>query len=181
MIDYLSIWERWLGLSALPKDDGIVLIERLHEETRAGIEMISKLAVDQMAQILEPVQFAKKDIYLQQAGSVVPIAVIHAYCLFLISRDINPLMVNLPERGETEKLGGRWIEGYRLDGNATMIEKIDPMLAFMVGKIAEIRINQLLGFVPEVVYLPYKITEKLHQYVTWATFQGFILGMLEAR
>ena len=45
MTDYLEIWNRFNVLMVLPDEDRKTLVENLHEETRAGIEMLASLAI----------------------------------------------------------------------------------------------------------------------------------------
>ena len=56
---------------------------------------------------------------------------------------------------------------------------LDPIVGLILAKMYELRVNQLLSFHPEIVELPYKVTEKVHQYVGWAVHQGYIMGVME--
>ncbi len=179
MTDYLEIWNRFNVLMVLPDEDRKTLVENLHEETRAGIEMLASLAASEMAELLKNTEFSKKYEYLKAAGPILSFACLNGYCLYLLFQKVNPLTTNLSNRATTEKLGETWMTNYRKDQNKSYIDKIDPILSLMLGQIQEIRVNQLLALVPDVIELPYKITERLHQSIGWSVFQGFVIGVME--
>lgn len=181
MTDYLSLWDRWIAFSVLSQEDGKTLLQNLHEEVRAGIEMLGSISLSEMAEIFKGVEFAQKDDYLKAAGPVLIFSCLNGYSLYLISEDVNPLTAQLKDRRSTEKLGELWTNQYRKDQNQPYLDAIDPFVSLILGRIQEIRVNQLLAFIPEVVSLPYKITERLHQSIGWSVYQGFVLGVMEKK
>lgn len=177
--DYISLYERWVALQVMPDEDRKTLLEHLHEEVKAGLEVLGNIAVSEMQKILQDVPFEKKDDYLKTAGTILTFSALGGYTLYLLTQNINPLEEDLKDRKQTSGLGAKWIEQFQKDQNASYRDKIDPIISLFLGKIQELRINQLLALYPEVVDLPYKIIEKLHQYIGWAAFQGFVLGEME--
>src|SRR3989344_6443704 len=180
MTDYLSLWNRMLALSVLPDEDRKALVGNLHPETRAGIEMLGSVAAAQMREILKDGAFDKKDDYLKAAGPVLIWSALNGYCLYLMTQNVNPLTTDLKGREDTKNLGNRWIGQFQRDQNRSYIEKIDPIVSMLLGKISELRVNQLLALVPQVIDLPYKTTERLNQHIGWAVYQGFVLGVMES-
>lgn len=181
MTDYLSLWDRWLAFSTLPEEDGKTLLQNLHEEVRAGTEMLGVFGGTQIDEILTDVSFDQKKEYLEAAAPILSFAALHGYCLFLMSRGVNPVTANLKNRPGTAQLGVVWMEGYKKDQHAAILQSIDPILFLILGAVADVRINQLLAVEPRVVDLRYKVTERIHQTVRWAACQGFVLGVLEER
>ena len=180
MTDYLSLWNRCIALSVLPDEDRKTLVGNLHPETRAGIEMLGSLAAAEMGEILKDSGFSKKDDYLKAAGPVLTWSALNGYCLYLMTQNVNPLTVDLKSREDTKNLGNQWTEQFQKDQHRSSIEKIDPIVAMLLGKISELRVNQLLALVPQVIDFPYKTTERLNQYIGWAVYQGFVLGVMES-
>lgn len=181
MTDYLSLWNQWLAFSVLPQEDGKTLLRNIHEEVRSGIEMLGVFGGSQMDEILADVSFDQKKEYLEAAAPILSFAALHGYCLFLMSCGINPLTANLKNRPATANLGVVWMEGYKKDQHAAILQSIDPILFLILGAVADARINQLLAVEPRVVDLTYKVTERIHQTVRWVACQGFVLGVLEER
>lgn len=180
MTDYLSLWNRCVALSVLPDEDRKTLVGNLHPEARAGIEMLGSAAAAEMWEIIKDNGFSKKDEYLQAAGPVIIWSALGGYCLYLMTQNVNPLTTDLKGAEDTKNLGNRWTGQFQKDQNKSYIDKIDPIVAMILGKISELRVNQLLSLVPEIIDLPYKTTERLNQYIGWSVNQGFVLGVMES-
>ena len=96
-----------------------------------------------------------------------------------MERGVNPQKANLAAIAATKELGKRWSEGHKKDQNKSYINAIDPIIVLMLERIYDLRVNQTLSFHPEIVELPYKVTEKIHQYLGWAVYQGYVIGVME--
>lgn len=179
-MDYQNFWERWLALTTLSEVDRKRLISRLHEEVRSGAEVLGALAASQMGQLLDHAHFAGKAAYLTAVTPVVTLAALDGYLLSLIIQGKNPEKMDLVDEMNTAQLGKMWSDHYEKDQNKSYLDKMDSIITMMLSKIYELRVNQALSLYPEIIKLPYQVTEKLHDSIAWATFQGYILGVMES-
>ncbi len=178
-MDYKKFWDRWISLTLLSEEDRHALIEHLHEEVTSGITALAALANAQMGKLIADAEYGKSEEYLKAVAPVTALAALDGYFLALMERDINPDTENLATRTTTKGLGKRWSDGHSTDQNRSYIDRIDPVVVLMLERIYDLRVNQILSFHPEIVEEPYKLTEKLHQYIGWAVYQGYVLGVLE--
>lgn len=178
-MDYKQLWDRWVALTILSEADRKDLIEHLHEEVMNGVTVLASLANTQVAKILKDASYGKADAYLQAIAPVTALSALDGYFLSLMVSGINPQTANLSGNPKTKNLGQRWTLGHKKDQNKSYIDNIDPMITLMLERIYDLRVNQALSFHPEIVDLPYKITEKIHQYFGWAVYQGYVIGVME--
>jgi len=178
-MDYLQLWDRYVSLSTFPEHDRKRLVDRLHQEIVHGTETVAVLAVSEMRNELGKASFEKRDEYLEIAAPILTLSALDGYLLFLQVQGVNPETTDLKNRSTTSGIIDRWSAAYQKDKNALLTEAIDPIIGLLLQKIQEVRINQLLALYPEIIKLPYEITERLHQYVGWTVQQGYVLGMLE--
>ncbi len=178
-MDYKQLFERWVTLTTLPEDDRKALVGRIHEEVTSGVQALAGLALAEVKKQLEDAKFGKADEYLKTMAPVLALSAFDGYLLSLMERGVNPEKEDLTGRESTKGLGEKWSEGYGKDQNAPYLEMTDPIVGLILAKMYELRVNQLLSFHPEIVELPYKVTEKVHQYVGWAVHQGYIMGVME--
>lgn len=178
-MDYRQLWDRWIALTILPEDDRQDLVEHLHEEITSGVTALATLANAQMGKLLADAKYAKEEEYLKAVAPVTALAALDGYFLSLMERGINPQKERLSENEKTSGLAKQWSAGHEKDQNRSIIDKIDPVVTLMLERIYDLRVNQILSFQPEIVEQPYKLTEKLHQYIGWAVYQGYVLGALE--
>lgn len=175
-----DIWDRWLAFASLPKDDVATLVNSLHQEVRAGCDVIGKVACEEMEKILKKgTSFAEKDPYLRYTSLITVGAGYSGYFISLLVQNINPTTSNLKTRLATEQLGSAWAEGYEKNEHKNIIEKLDPMVHYILRQASDIKIDQQLALCPSVVNLPYRITERLNEYIKWCVYQGYVLGDLE--
>lgn len=178
-MDYKQLFDRWAMLTTLPESDRKALVERMHEEVTTSVQAFAGLAAVEIDRVLKDTSFEKRESYIKTAAPVLALAAFDGYLLSLMEHGLNPQTVDLATRGSTKGLGDRWSEGYKTNQHITILEKIDPIIGLILGKMHEVRANQMLSFFPEVVDLPYKVTEKLNQYIGWAVHQGYVLGVME--
>lgn len=174
-----DLWNRWLALASLPKEDVATLINSLHQEVRAGCELIGKAAHEEMKKIVRDTSFTEKDAYLNYASTINVGAAYSGYLIFLIVNTIDPTSTSLKARSSTERLGSVWVEGYEKDEHKTIIETMNPWTLHILRQATDIKIDQQLALCPSVVNQPYRITERLNEYIKWSVYQGYVLGYLE--
>lgn len=178
-MNYTELFERWVASTTLSEKDRVTLIEKLHEEIVSGVQALGGLAVSEMRKLLDAIQYPQKDKYIEDITPVVALAALDGYMLFLITHDINPQEAGLVTKEKTKEVSKVWSTAYNKDQCISYLEKVDPIVSMMLSKISELRVNQELSFHPKIVDLPYKTTEKLHQYLGWAVHQGYVLGAIE--
>lgn len=178
-MDYKQLWDRWVALTLISEEDRADMIEHLHEEVTSGVTALATLANAQVAKILGDAKYDKADEYLKSIAPVSALAALDGYFLSLMERGVNPQKANLAAIAATKELGKRWSEGHKKDQNKSYINAIDPIIVLMLERIYDLRVNQTLAFHPDIVELPYKITEKIHQYLGWAVYQGYVIGVME--
>lgn len=179
-MDYKQLWDRWVALTLLSEEDRAEMIEQLHEEVTSGVTALATLANAQMGKLLADAKYPKAEEYLKALAPVSALAALDGYLLSLMEHGINPQKANLSKKSTTKGLGQRWSVGHKKDQNRSYIDKIDPMIQLMLERIYDLRVNQSLSFHPEIVELPYSVTEKLHQYLGWSVYQGYVIGRMEA-
>lgn len=178
-MDYKQLFDRWVMLTTLPEEDRKSLVDKMHEEVTTSVQAFAGLSAVEMDKILKETEYPKRETYIKTAAPVLALAAFDGYLLSLMEHGINPQTTDLAAKETTKGLGERWSEAYGRDQNISYLQKIDPIIGLILGKMQEVRVNQLLSFYPEIVDLPYKVTEKLHQYVGWAVHQGYVLGVME--
>lgn len=178
-MDYKQLFDRWVALTVLSEDERKRLVGTLHEEVRNGVEVLAVLAADEVKKILDNAQYAQREEYLKTLAPVLALAALDGYLLSLMERGINPETAVLSTKETTRGLGERWSRAYERDQNTSYLDNIDPIIALLLGRISDLRVNQLLALHSGIVELPYKVTEKIHQYVGWSVHQGYVLGVME--
>lgn len=178
-MDYKQLFDRWVALTVLPEHDRKALVERMHEEVTSGVAALGALAAAEVSTCLEDAKYDKREEYLKSVVPILALAAFDGYLLSLMERRINPQEADLRGRDTTKGLGERWSRGYEKDQNGPYLHKTDPIIGLILNKIYELRVNQVLSFHPEIVELPYRVTEKLHQYIGWCVHQGYVLGTME--
>ncbi len=168
-----------MAFASLPKEEMATLVNSMHKEVRAGCELIGTAASEEMEKILEGSRFSEKRAYLDSARLVTVGGAYSGYFISLLVQNINPTTSNLKARKTTEQLGSTWVEGYEKDEYKHIIEKLDSLTISILRHAADIKIDQLLALCPSVVNLPYRVTERLNEYVKWCTYQGYVLGHIE--
>jgi len=180
-MDYKALFDRWVMLTTLPEEDRKALVESMHEEVTTSVQAFAGLAAVEMDKILKEADYPKRETYIKTAAPVLALSAFDGYLLALMELGVNPQTAKLTTREQTKGLGERWSTAYGQDQNVSIIQKIDPIVGLILGKMQEVRVNQMLSFFPEIIDLPYKVTEKLHQYLGWAVHQGYVLGVMEQR
>jgi len=178
-MDYKQLWDRWVTLTLITEEDRADMIEHLHEEVTSGITALATLANAQVSELLEEAKYSKAGAYLQAIAPISALAALDGYFLSLMERGVNPQKVQLFKTESTKGLGERWSKGHKKDQNRSYIDGIDPVIVLMLERIYDLRVNQALSFHPDIVELPYKVTEKIHQYLGWAVYQGYVIGVME--
>lgn len=168
-----------MALTTLGEEDRKALVERIHEEVTVGVQALAGIAAQEMEKLLSESNYADKEKYLKMGAPVLALAAFDGYLLSLMERGVNPETAKLTENEETKGLGERWSKGYEKDQNVSLIQQIDPIIGLLLARMHELRVNQMLSFQPDIIELPYKTTEKLHQYFGWAVYQGYVMGALE--
>lgn len=178
-MNYTELFKRWVTLTTLSEDDRKKLIDKLHDSVVTTVQALAGLASSEMGAILDEAKFEKRDEYLQAVAPVAALGALDGYLLSLMVNGINPETADLSKGEKVKELADVWGKSYEKDQNISYLEKVDPIVGLLLGKISELRVNQALSFYPTIVDLPYKTTEKLHQYFGWSVHQGFVLGLIE--
>lgn len=178
-MNYTQLFDRWVALTTLSEKDRGDLLNNLHEEVVSGTQTLGALACSEMGRVLDEAKYEARNVYLEAVAPVVAMAALDGYLLALIEREVNPQTEELAFRESTKGLGNKWSTQFQKDQSRSYIDKIDPILVMILQKIQELRINQALSFHREVIDLPYKVTEQLHQYIGWCVHQGYVLGVME--
>lgn len=179
MTDYKQLWDRWVALTTLSEDDRKNLLSRLHGEVISGVQALATLATDEMGKILDDAKYPQRDAYLEAIAPVAALGALDGYLFALMERGVNPQTASLATNERTNELGNRWSKAYEKDQNASYFDAGDPIVMLLLEKIQDLRINQALSFHDEIVELPYKVTEHLHQYLGWCVHQGYVFGVME--
>ncbi len=178
-MNYTELFERWVTLTTFSEDDRKKLIDRLHEGVVSTVQALAGLASSEMGRVLDEVKFEKRDEYLQVVAPVAALGALDGYLLSLMVNGTNPETADLSKNDKVKELADVWRKQYEKDQNQSYLDKVDPIIGLFLGKITDLRVNQSLAFYPTIVDLPYKTTEKLHQYIGWAVHQGYVLGIIE--
>jgi len=178
-MNYTELFERWVTLTTLSEDDRKKLIDRLHESVITTVQALAGLASSEMGRVLDEAKFEKRDEYLKAVAPVAALGALDGYLLSLMVSGINPETADLTKNEKVKELADMWGKQYEKDQNVSYLDKVDPIIGLFLGKITELRVNQSLAFYPTIIDLPYKTTEKLHQYLGWAVHQGYVLGAIE--
>lgn len=178
-MNYTELFERWVTMTTLPEDDRKKLIDRLHESVVTTVQALAGLAASEMGRILDEAKFEKRDEYIQVVTPVIALGTLDGYIFSLMVSGVNPETADLSKQEKTKVLADTWGKSYEKDQNISYLNKVDPIVGLFLGKISELRVNQALSFYPTIVDLPYKTTEKLHQYIGWSVHQGYVLGAIE--
>lgn len=176
-VNYHDIWLRWVAISTLSKSETKDLLRHLHREIKAGCELIGKTATEQ---ILSPE--SENGVWkdsLPNIFSTTVSAVYGGYFLYLLVYAINPETDHLPERSITEQVGATWVAALDTDRLEKRIQSIDPIVKLMLSAIAEVRLEQLIALIPEIIHRPYKDMTLIQQHISWCVQQGYVLGELE--
>jgi hypothetical protein len=177
MIDYKTIWSQWTNF--FEKDFDVVkpIINSFHIEVQNGFNVITSLSLEQLDKSLNAnIEFkkAREDI-----ESALLFSVIGGYLLFLISTSIDPFKNKLRLNEKTSRLGEAWMNEYKKDQTLSYILKIEPIVSLFLEKGNQSRINILLIQDPRLWNVEYKNIKKIEQFINWASYQGYILGLLE--
>lgn len=178
-MNYTQLFDRWVVLTTLSEKDRGDLLNNLHEEVVSGTQTLGALACSEMGRVLDEAKYEARNVYLEAVAPVVAMAALDGYLLALIEREVNPQIEELASRESTKGLGNKWSTQFQKDQSRSYIDKIDPILVMILQKIQELRVNQALSFHREVIDLPYKVTDQLHQYIGWCVHQGYVLGVME--
>jgi len=179
MKDYKQLFDRWVILTTLPENDRKALVERMHEEVTTGVQALSGLAIAEVNKVLEEARYEKRETYIKTMAPILALSAFDGYLLSLMEKGVNPQTTDLAKNEKTKGLGERWSRAYQKDQNISILQDIDPIIGLILGKMYEVRVNQMLSFYPDIIELPYKTTEKLHQYIGWAVHQGYVFGVME--
>ena len=178
-MNYTELFDRWVSLTTLSEEDRKKLIDRLHESLVTSVQALAGLASSEMGHILDEAKFEKRDEYLKTAAPIAALGALDGYLLSLMVSGINPETADLSKNEKAKGIADAWGKSYEKDQNMSYLNKVDPIIGLFLGKITELRVNQALSMYPTIVDLPYKTTEKLHQYIGWAVHQGYVLSLME--
>jgi len=178
-MNYLQFFDRWVALTTLSEKDRAELLNNLHEEVVSGTQTLASLACSEMGRVLDEVSYQARDIYLEAVAPVVSMAALDGYLLSKIELGINPQAEKLVLKESTNGLGNRWSAQFQSDQSRSYIDKIDPIVGMILQRIQDLRINQAISFYKDVIDLPYKTVEQMHQYIGWCVYQGYVLGVIE--
>ena len=178
-MSYIQLFDRWVALTTLSEKDRGDLLNNLHEEVVSGTQTLASLACSEMGRVLDEVKYAARNTYLEAVAPVVSMAALDGYLLSKIEQGVNPQEQKLALKESTNGLGNRWSAQFQNDQSRSYIDKIDPIVSMILQKMTELRINQTISFHKEIVDLPYKQVEQMHQYIGWCVHQGYVLGVVE--
>ncbi len=178
-MNYTQLFDRWVALTTLSEKDRGDLLNNLHEEVVSGTQTFASLACSEMGRVLDEAGYKERNVYLEAIAPVVAMAALDGYLLSKIERGVNPITEKLASQESSKGLGNRWSTQFQKDQSRSYIDKIDPIVEMLLQKIQDLRINQAISFHKEIIDLPYKSVEQVHQYIGWCIHQGYVLGVLE--
>ena len=178
-MNYTQLFDRWVKLTTLSEKDRADLLQNLHEEVVSGTQTLAALSCSEMGRVLDEAKYEARNTYLEAIAPVVAMAALDGYLLAKIEQGVNPQVEKLATRESTNGLGNRWSAQFQKDQSRSYIDKIDPIVSMLLQKITDLRINQAISFHKEVIDLPYKQVEQMHQYIGWCVHQGYVLGVVE--
>ena len=178
-MNYIQLFDRWVALTTLSEKDRTDLLQNLHEEVVSGTQTLASLACSEMGRVLDEAKYEARNAYLEAIAPVVSMAALDGYLLSKIELGVNPQEEKLALRESTKGLGNRWSTQFQSDQSRSYIDKIDPIVGMLLQRIQDLRINQAISFYKDVIDLPYKAVEQVHQYIGWCVYQGYVLGVVE--
>ncbi len=177
MKDYVTIWTEWMKLLNKDVKSRKQFLDSLHFETQKGFDVIVRIATEELEQQVSDKHLLKK--INEELEFSLSVCVLSGYLLFLVSLEIDPKKENLIARTQTNKLGNVWIENYDKDQGRSLLLKIDPILSLFLEKTKQSELNRMIYIFPEVIKFSYEQVGKIETFLSWASHQGFILGILE--
>lgn len=178
MTDFAELFSQWQTLMLLFIKDRETLVTKLHPQTLVGIETLARIGTDNAITTINDIQYKHIAPYKAAIGTALAGAGIAGYSLYLLSKHVNPLEVNLKERN-LDNLKDVVIATFANDQNEKRIASLTNEYKLLCEHTGNAFINQLMALHKESIDLPYKIVEGVHQYVQWAVLQGYCLGLLE--
>lgn len=176
-VNYHDVWIRWVAISTLSKGESKNLLRHLHREIKAGCELIGKTATEQI--VSDESESGLWNTKISTVFSTVVSAVYGGYFLYLLVHAINPETDQLPKRISTEQVGAKWVAALDSNNLEKRILAIDPVIKLMLSAIADVRLEQLVGLIPESIHRSYKDMLTVEQHISWCVGQGYVLGELE--
>lgn len=178
-MDYKQLFDRWVALTILSEDERRNLMSTLHHEITGGAEVLAALAASEVGNVLDEAIYQERAAYLDTLAPILALAVLDGYLIFLMEQGMSPETAGLAASETTDGLAEYWSKKYKLDQNISYLDKADPVINLILTKLSDLRMNQSLALYPAIVDLPYKVVEKVHQYIGWAVSQGYVLGIME--
>lgn len=178
-MDYLTLWDRWIALSALPEKDRSTLMDKLSKNVTKATQTLAILSAAEIKQQFEKIAYKEWNTYLEIVTPLLMLGALDGYLLSLMAKGENPMTNNTKSEKSSDNLSDSWAALYQKDQCKSYVEQIDPIVSLLLQKIQELRVNQILALYPEIIKLPYEVTERLNQYVGWSVQQGYVLGLIE--
>jgi hypothetical protein len=177
--DYQLLFLRIMAMIQLKHEDRKEVIGKLHTELKSGIITVGGIAIEQIQMMFKEEKTPFPDNFEKISEPIIMSSVTDGYLMNHVISGIDPTEKKLTDNKETEQLGNKWIASYEKDQHASYIATIDPIISLMITTVYELRSNQLISEFPGLIDLPYKLTEKLNQYLRWSIVMGYVLGMME--
>lgn len=168
-----------MALLRLSGEDRKTLITHLHPELKSGIITVGGIALENIGKVFLDDKIPRPETFDKTAEAIVMSSVTDGYLAFLVDRGIDPTTAKLGDVVTTSGLGQAFMASFQKDKHQSRIAGIDPVFGLMLTAVYEVRSNQLLSEFPGSVEYPYRVTEKMNQYLRWSIVMGYVLGILE--
>ncbi len=172
--NYKSAWTRWVALCSSDLSERKKLLENLHPEVRKGIDIVVRIAYEEISSQVKDLKILQDDIELGLSSLV-----LKGYLFFLVTQEIDPFESNLIASNKTNELGNVWMENYEKDQGRSIIEKIDPIISIIMQNEKNNQFIMLLKEHDDISKMPYNNIRLFELFYSWAIHQGFIFGMIE--
>ena len=177
MKDYKSILVKWLALNESDEETRKKLLSYLHEEVKKGLDVLTRIAINELERTLENKEFFLK--IKDTVEGLVAFSAYGGYMLYLVENRIDPEKADLSHKKQTAKLGTTWTENYQKDQCKEFLLSIDPIISMFLEKGKQGRMNQLFLRFPECMAISYKDIGQIDTFLNWASHQGYIFGIIE--
>lgn len=176
MIDYTSVWIKFVAFFEIDEALRQKVINNLHDEVKKGFDVLTKVSMEELEHILPKELYKAINNELEQ---ILALSVFQGYVLFLISNNIDPEKNKLSVVKSTQEVGRAWMQEYEKDKAKSLIEEIDPVISMYLEKSKQARMNQLLSVHSEINDRSYKEISSIDKFINWILHQGYLLGYLE--
>lgn len=177
MPDYNDIFQKWVLFFESPKDTRNAILGSLNKETKAGFNVITGIAMEEMKMKIDDPEIIENTQKL--LPTLIAFSIFGGYVLHHIALGIDPITQELSGHTELQEVGNIWIQHQKNDGGKTLVSQIDPIILMVLEKAKQARMNQLLMNYQDIVHKPHRLVMVIEKFIIWSSVQGYALAMIE--